>query len=218
MFSVFIDDIFNIVHNTNYGCHFGSIQFNIFLYADDIMLIAPSVTAIQQLTLIVEHYLLSCGMLLNVKKSLCLRVGPRYKDQCQPICSMSGDTIEWVTSLRYLGIQIIAGKRFSISLVENVKSYYRSVNALTSKLKNSASEECFLKLVYSKCVPVLLYGLETCNLKNSQIRHLDFLCKRTLMRVFKTSSVEIISECLSFFNIQLYSDLLLKRKTIFCAN
>ena len=49
LFSVFIDDIFDTVHKTRYGCHFGSVHFSIFLYADDIMLIAPSVTALQQL-------------------------------------------------------------------------------------------------------------------------------------------------------------------------
>lgn len=215
LFSVFIDDIFDVVHNSQYGCHFGCVNFSIFLYADDIMLIAPSVFGLQQLTLTVECFLETCGMSLNVKKSCCLRIGPRHMDACQSICTASGDCIQWVNNLRYLGTQIVAAKKFAISLMENVKSYYKSFNVISSQLKGNASEECYIKLIYSKCVPVLLYGLEICTLKNSQMRHLEFLTRRTLMRVFKTSSLDIIDECMSYFNIQLYSELVTARQTNF---
>jgi hypothetical protein len=217
LFSVFINDIFDAARNTRCGCHFGSLDFNILMYADDIILIAPSVTALQQLCLQVEQYLLSCDMLLNAKKSVCLRIGPRYKDFCQPIITAAGDSIEWATNIRYLGVQIVSGKTFSISLSENVKSFYRSFNSITNQLKNKASEECLIRLIYSKCVPVLLYGLETCVLKDSQIRHLDFLTRKTMMRVFKTSSVDIVDECMTLFNIELFSKLVLKRKRNFAC-
>jgi len=42
---------------------------NILLYADDIILLAPSVTALQQLLLLCEEELSLLGMSLNVKKS-----------------------------------------------------------------------------------------------------------------------------------------------------
>ena len=215
LFAVFINGIIDIVHSSPYGCNLGCIKFNIVLYADDILLIAPSVTALQNLLLIVEHFLLSLEMCLNIKKSVCLRIGHRFKDTCHSICSISGESIQWASDIRYLGIHIVAAKKFTISTAENVKSYYRAVNAIRSQVKGGASEECLLKLIYCKCVPILLYGLEVCDLKTAQIRHLDFLARRTVMRIFKTMSLDIVTECMLQFNVQLFSILVNSRKNKF---
>ena len=217
LFAVFMNDIFDTVHSSHNGCHFGSVSFSIFLYADDILLLAPSVTALQNLILTVELFLKSCEMSLNVKKSTCLRIGPRFNQPCITMRTSSGDSIEWVGNMRYLGIHIVAAKKFSVSIADNVKSYYRAVNAIRTQLKGGASEECFLKLVYCKCAPVLLYGLEVCNLKNSQIRHLDFLMKRTLMKIFKTLSLDIVEECMRQFNVRLFSCLVNDRRDNFIS-
>ena len=40
------------------------------------------------------------------------------------------------------------------------------------------AEEVVLQLIKSKCVPVLLYGLEACALNKSQIASLDFVINR----------------------------------------
>jgi len=49
LFSVFIDDLVNLVNKANIGCRIGRIGTScaaIFLYADDIILPAPSVQAL----------------------------------------------------------------------------------------------------------------------------------------------------------------------------
>ena len=161
LFAVFMNNIFDVVCNSQLGCHIGLVNFSIFLYADDILLITPSVSALQQLLVIVERFILCRAMLLNVQKSFCLRIGPRFKDTCNPVCTLSGDCIQWVNSLRYLGTQIVAAKKFTVSIAENVKSYYRSANSISCQLKNTASDECYIKLIDSKCVPILLFGLKS---------------------------------------------------------
>jgi len=47
------------------------------LYADDILLLSPSVTGLQQLLHVCEHELDLLDMPINVAKSACLRIGPR---------------------------------------------------------------------------------------------------------------------------------------------
>jgi hypothetical protein len=215
LFSVFMDDIISVIHNIPSGCHLGCVNCSIFLYADDILLVAPSISSLQHLINTVEHFLSSHEMILNAKKSCSLRIGPRFNDICQPVCTTGGTAIQWVNNMRYLGVQLVAAKTFRVSLADNVKSYYAAVSSLHCKLKGSASEECYIKLIYAKCVPILLYGLEACELKQSQVRHLDFLTHRTFMRVFKTSSVEIVDECMIQFKLQLFSVLLSCRKTKF---
>ena len=69
-----------------------------------------------------------------------------------------------------------------------------------------APEEVTLQLlILHKCMPILLYGLDVCALTNRNIQCLDFTVNRVLMKLFKTSNIEIISECRNFFGIELPS-------------
>jgi len=47
-------------------------------------------------------------MMINVKKSLCLRIGPRHNAKCSNLIASD--------STRYLGVNIVAGHKFACSL------------------------------------------------------------------------------------------------------
>ena len=79
------------------------------------------------------------------------------------------------------------------------------------KVGRSASEEVVLHLIKTKCLPVLLYGLEVCSLTKADQRSLDFAVIRFLMKLFCTSNMIIINACLSYFDFRLLRELLLKR-------
>ena len=64
---------------------------------------------------------------------------------------------------------------------------------------NIASEDVILQIIASKCMPVLLYGLEACSLTKTDLRSLDFTVNRVLMKIFKTSNIQIVKECQEFF-------------------
>jgi len=64
---------------------------------------------------------------------------------------------------------------------------------------------------FDKVHTVLLYGLESCPLTKSQLASLDFVV-RFLMKLFKTSNIEIVGECCCEFEFQLPS-VLLSRNT-----
>ena len=77
-FAIYIDSIVKKVTDSKIGCYIKMICMNILLYAGDIILLAPSVTALQELLLLCEEELSLLGMWLNVKKSACIRVGARF--------------------------------------------------------------------------------------------------------------------------------------------
>ena len=213
LFSLCLNDVVKYVESCAFGCHIGIRNISIIMYADDILLLAPSLYALQKLLHIVESYLVSIDMSLNAKKSVCLRIGPQYRDECAAIAtSGSGDFLRWVTSLRYLGVVIQSGKRFKVSISENKKSFYRAANTIYSKIGRSASEEVTCKLIDTKCVTALLYGLEATPKNLTVNRSLDFICVRNCMRLFKTRSVDIIHECCNMMNIRMYSERLHSRK------
>ena len=59
-----------------------------------------------------------------------------------------------------------------------VCEFYRAANSIFGKILRIASEEVVLQLIKSKCVPVLLYGLEVCALNKSQMASLD--CSKSI--------------------------------------
>jgi len=63
----------------------------------------------------------------------------------------------------------------------------------------------------SKCLPVLLYGIEVCPLVESQISSLDFAVNRFFTKLFNTSNIEIIKACQSDFSFELPSVIIFKR-------
>jgi len=58
------------------------------------------------------------------------------------------------------------------------KLFYRSANAIFGEIGSIASEEVVLQLIISKCIPVILYGLETCPLTKSDLLSMDFVIDR----------------------------------------
>jgi len=78
-------------------------------------------------------------------------------------------------------------------------------------LKYSYSYNNIVTCFFSKCIPVLLYGLESLSLTLSDVRSLDFTYNRFLIKLFKTADMNIIKDCQAYFGTQLPSEILTKR-------
>ena len=74
----------------------------------------------------------------------------------------------------------VKSRSFKVSLDYGKRSFYRAANAIFGKIGRLASEEVILQLIVSKCMPMLLFGLEACTLNKSQLSLLDFTINRFL--------------------------------------
>ena len=77
-----------------------------------------------------------------------------------------------------------AGRNTRCSVSYAKRSFYRSSNAIFGKVGKHASEEVTLQLVKSKCMPMLLYGLECFALLKSDVKSIYFAVTRFLMKLF----------------------------------
>jgi len=68
-----------------------------------------------------------------------------------------------------------------------------------------------LHIIYSKCIPILLYGLEACPLTKSDLLSLDFVLNRFMMKLFKTANIAVVDCCRVNFGLNLPSVLWSKR-------
>jgi len=90
-----------VVNKTNSGCRIGACCAAISLYADDVILLAPSVSTLQTLVNFCELEFVDLDMAVNVKKSVCICFGLRSKNTCANVVA-AGVNIAWITSARYL--------------------------------------------------------------------------------------------------------------------
>ena len=82
---------------------------------------------------------------------------------------VSGLSLNLVNEIRYMGIFVVKSTYFKCSLDYAKRSFYHAANAIFGKIGRIAPEEVTLQLFHSKCVPVLLYGLEACPLNISRL-------------------------------------------------
>jgi len=94
---------------------------------------------------------------------------------------------------------------FKCDLDHAKRSFYRAVNAIFGRIGRIASEEVIIQLIKSKCIPVLIYGLEVCPLTKSDLKSLDFPVNRFCMKLFKTSNIQMVNDCQVYFGFDLPS-------------
>jgi len=100
----------------------------------------------------------------------------------------------------------------SINMDYAKRSFYRAANVyIFGKIGRLASQEVILRLIVSKCMPMLLFGLEACTLNKSQLSLLDFTINIFFMKLFQTNSIEIVRACQESFGFEVPSVLLKKR-------
>jgi len=90
-FAVYIDDLIRRLQRLNCGCFIRSACVNAFLYANDIILLAPSIDALTKILQTVENELATLDMSLNASKSVCIRYRPHFDRSCSKISTKSGD-------------------------------------------------------------------------------------------------------------------------------
>jgi len=175
-----IDNVITTVEHKRFGCLYKSVCVSIIMYADDIILLSPSVTALQKLLHVCEGVLQNLDLFINPKKSICLRIGPRYNMSCCDIVSSNGCALQWVESVRYLVVYFVKARQFKCRYDRATASFYRAFNAVFGKIGKSSSEEVVLQLISSKCMPCLLYALEACPINKTQEKSLEFTINRVL--------------------------------------
>ncbi len=161
LFSIYIDDILIKLDESNCGCVINNISFNSFLYADDMVLLSLSLRDMMIMLDVCRRELAWLDMSLNLKKSCAVRIGDRWGVPIAPL-SVGGTPIPWVTKIRYLGVDILSAKCFSICLHGAKIKFFQSLNAILGKIGDVNAIPLILSLTATNCNPVLMYGLDAC--------------------------------------------------------
>ena len=161
---------------------------------------------------ICEEFAWEYDMKFNSSKSVAMRIGERYKVKCEPL-TLAGSELQFVQSLKYLGVQFVAAKKFACS-VENVRvKCYRTFNAIYARSKGAQSEMVTLQLFKSYCLPFMLYATEVMSLSERSLKSLDYCVRQIVAKVFSVQDNNCIAEIRAFCDLP-YIGVLIERRRL----
>ena len=192
LFSVYIDNVLDKLNKR--GCKMSLLDLGSFLYADDLILIAPSVAELQAMVNICCEEFGNIDLVLNVKKSACIRIGKRCHQQCDPIRTAQGP-ISWCNKVTYLGMDIVSATKFTCCFDRLKAKFYSSFNSIYSKLGKINDIIVTLNLVSTIALPCLLFAIEAIPVTQTILKVLEHPWSRVFMKLFNTFDTKTIMYC-----------------------
>ena len=103
LFAIFVAELLICLKRSGLGCYVKGICFNSVMFADDLLLLAISITHLQCMIDICSQVLGSCYLELNSKKSFVIRIGPRHNFTAAKLF-LNDQVIAWKSEIIYLGV------------------------------------------------------------------------------------------------------------------
>ena len=105
------------------GCHVNGLFLGCLFYADDVLLLCPSVTGLQYMS----DVCVASGDMLSLKfnplKSHCLAIG-KFASVSLPSMWLDSHPIPWAFSIKYLGVYIVNGRKLLFDITSVKQSFF----------------------------------------------------------------------------------------------
>ena len=141
LFSVYVDNLNQYLNDSGIGCHIGGIPMNNFSYADDLAIVSPSASALNELLKLCEGFADDHHVIFNTVKSVCMCIMPNcHTFNTCPSIYLSGEKLIHVESFTYLGHVISIDFKDDADIRREIRSLSARGNTLIRKFKSCTSE------------------------------------------------------------------------------
>ena len=125
-------------------------------------------------------------MKFNVKKSNVMVVGKNDNTILMPSMQLGTENLTWVKEIKYLGVVMHSKNGLRVNTNYNCRKSLCSSFSILQKC-GRLSEPVLCKIILTKCLPILTYGLECFNLLNSQRQQITMAFNTVIRKIFKLS-------------------------------
>ena len=143
-----------------------------------------------------------------------MRIGSRFKNVCKPL-NIDGIELDYVNSIKYLGVHIKAGRLFNLCYSNMKYKYFRCFNAIYSRTKCSFSEMISVSLFKSCCLPLIMYATEAIVPNKSNILKLDNLINVCISKIFNTFDAALVCDLRQYLELFNVADMIRVRSNKF---
>jgi len=154
-----IRDLLHSLVSTKVGCNVGGLFYNVLAYADDLILLAPSWAALQQLLDTLSLHIGDIDMVCNVKKTVCMVFAPSNRAHIVstsfPLFKLGSSYIQYVDKFKYLGHIIDQHLSDDNDVLREVSSMFVRTNILCRKFSKCSIN---VKVCLFKSYCLCFYG------------------------------------------------------------
>ena len=136
LYNAYTDDLNRHLQSTDVGCYVGGPWVNSLSYADDMVLLAPTVTALQTILEVCRLYAGHHDIVYNTTKTVCKLVSPKETQRrFSTRVSLGNEELSFVEEFRYLGQIMTVDCRDD----KDIKKQFRRQNAVGNMLVRKSS-------------------------------------------------------------------------------
>ena len=150
LFSVYMDDLSNLLISSGIGCFLNKVGFNHVFYADDLCLMAPCAIALQELLNICHSYSITVDVNFNALKSFCVAFTPKLFKLRFPELNINAALIPYTDSIKNLGLTFTNSHKDDNDMLRQMRMLYARSNRL-ARLFPSCSRNVLIELGRSFC-------------------------------------------------------------------
>ena len=137
LFSVYIDDLFQLLRNSGFGCHISNLFYACFGYADDLFLLSASRSGLQVLVKICEQFAKKKGLKFSTNvnpahsKTKCIIFSKRKVDvrKVAPIV-LNNNPLPWVSEIKHLGNILQSDNKMTLDISQKRGKLIGKLNSL----------------------------------------------------------------------------------------
>ena len=203
-FGVYFDDLVQLLRQLQIGCHMLGLFLAVLLFADDLVLMAPTRSALNKLIDNCSIYCKKFGLSFNAKKSKVMIFSKNTVtyDSIKPV-SLDGLSLEYTNNVTYLGTTIVSEKGFTFSCNNDLVKFCRASNSILTAVEKP-SEEIVLQLLYTNCIPTLTYACAIKTYTSKQMQNCNTAVNDALRRIFgynRWESIRVLRDSFGYKSI-----------------
>jgi len=182
LFCIYIDSLLCALQNSGVGCYIGYMFLGALAYADDIVLLAPTPSAMRTMLALCDSFADDLHIVFNAKKSKCIHIGPELKlPYGSPEFFIGDMAIEFVDKWPHLGHIISATRDDKADIMSKRNTLCQHINNV---LCFFASRDPITKLKLMKAYCNSFYGSVLWDLTNTSIRDVCIAWRKGLRRIW----------------------------------
>ncbi len=169
MFTVYIDELICRLQKSGIGCFIGQEYYGCLSYADDFVLLCPSVKGLQRMVDLCSEFGLEFSVTYNAKKTKCMKFELKpVMPETFPI-RLEGKVLEWTTSITHVGNYIRNDLSESDEIRHNQCDFIGRFNGLLARY-HDASPEVLMQLTSSYCT--YIYGPQAWQFNDTNVHRM----------------------------------------------
>ena len=211
IFALYMNGLTDELSNSYAGCYINDKCINHIMYADDICLMAPTATAMQNLLDVCHNYGAANDILFNPLKSVCIVYKPKNNKLFCPSVNIGSEPLRFVNETKYLGFTFCSLNKDDKDILRQMRSVYARSNRIL-RMFSHCSIDVKIVLFNSYCTPLYCSYLWT-DYRKTSFSKIRVAFNNAYRRIFGLSNRSSASAMYANYNICNFETIL--RKNIY---